>query len=59
MVSDFIKGYNLMKIFVGIDIAKLNHFAATISSDDEILIEPFKFTNDADKIGRASCRERV
>ena len=37
-----------MKIFVGIDIAKLNHFAATISSDGEILIEPFKFTNDAD-----------
>ena len=48
MVSDFIKGYNLMKIFVGIDIAKLNHFAAAISSDGEILIEPFKFTNDAD-----------
>lgn len=37
-----------MKIFVGIDIAKLNHFAAAISSDGEILIEPFKFTNDAD-----------
>ena len=35
-----------MKIFVGIDIAKLNHFAAAISSDGEILIEPFKFTND-------------
>ena len=53
MVSDFMKGrYNLMKIFVGIDIAKLNHFAAAISSDGEILIEPFK-------IGRASCRERV
>ena len=48
MVSDFIKGYNLMKIFVGIDIAKLNHFAAAISSDGEILIKPFKFTNDAD-----------
>ncbi len=49
MVSDFKKGrYNLMKIFVGIDIAKLNHFAAAISSDGEILIEPFKFTNDAD-----------
>jgi len=49
MVSDFMKGrYNLMKIFVGIDIAKLNHFAAAISSDGEILIEPFKFTNDAD-----------
>ena len=37
-----------MKIFVGIDIAKLNLFAAAISSDGEILIEPFKFTNDAD-----------
>ena len=49
MVSDFKKGrYNLMKIFVGIDIAKLNHFAAAISSDGEILLEPFKFTNDAD-----------
>lgn len=47
-VSDFMKGrYNLM-IYVGIDIAKLNHFAATISSDGEILIEPFKFTNDYD-----------
>ena len=31
-----------MKIFVGIDIAKLNHFAAAISSDGEIMIEPFK-----------------
>jgi len=39
--------YNLM-IYIGIDIAKLNHFAATISSDGEILIEPFKFTNDHD-----------
>ena len=29
-------------------IAKLNHFAAAISSDGEILIEPFKFTNDYD-----------
>ena len=48
MVSDFMKGrYNLM-IYVGIDIAKLNHFAAAISSDGEILIEPFKFTNDYD-----------
>ena len=49
MVSDFMKGrYNLMKIFVGIDIAKLNHFASAISSDGEVLIEPFKFSNDAD-----------
>ena len=49
IVSDFMKGrYNLMKIFVGIDIAKLNHFASAISSDGEVLIEPFKFSNDAD-----------
>ena len=34
-------------IYVGIDIAKLNHFASAISSDGEILMEPFKFTNDA------------
>ena len=37
-----------MNIYVDIDIAKLNHFAAAISSDGEIIIEPFKFTNDAD-----------
>ena len=49
MVSDFMKGrYNLMKFLVGIDIAKLSHFVATISSDGEIILEPFKFTNDAD-----------
>lgn len=35
-------------IYVGIDIAKLNHFASVISSDGEVLIEPFKFTNDND-----------
>ena len=35
-------------IYVGIDIAKLNHFASAISSDGEVLIEPFKFTNDGD-----------
>ena len=33
-------------IYAGIDIAKLNHFASALSSDGEILIEPFKFTND-------------
>ena len=49
MVSDFRKGrYNLMKIYVGIDIAKLNHFVAAISSDSEIILELFKFKNDAD-----------
>lgn len=35
-------------IYVGIDIAKLNHFASAISSDGEVLIEPFKFSNDYD-----------
>ena len=35
-------------IYAGIDIAKLNHFASALSSDGEILIEPFKFTNDND-----------
>ena len=35
-------------IYVGIDVAKLNHFASAISSDGEELIKPFKFTNDAD-----------
>ena len=39
--------YNLM-IYVGIDIAKLNHFAAVLSSDGEIIIEPFQFSNDYD-----------
>ena len=34
-------------IYVGVDIAKLNHFASAISSDGEVLIELFKFTNDA------------
>ena len=42
------KGGVYLMIYVGIDIAKLNHFASAISSDSEILIEPFKFTNDAD-----------
>ena len=35
-------------IYVGIDIAKLNHFASAISSEGEILLQPFKFTNDYD-----------
>ena len=33
-----------MNIYVGIDIAKLNHFAAAISSNGEIIIEPFNFS---------------
>lgn len=35
-------------IYLCIDIAKLNHFASAISSDSEILIKLFKFTNDYD-----------
>ena len=35
-------------IYVGIDIAKLNHFASAISSDGQELMKPFKFTNDGD-----------
>jgi len=35
-------------IYVGIDVAKLNHFASAISSDGEVLFEPFQFSNDAD-----------
>ena len=35
-------------IYVGIDIAKLNHFASAISSDGQELLKPFKFTNDGD-----------
>ena len=38
----------MFMIYVGIDISKLNHFASAISSDGEVLIEPFKFTNDND-----------
>ncbi len=38
-------------IFVGVDIAKLNHFASAISSDGEKIIEPFQFSNDADDAG--------
>lgn len=32
--------------YVGIDIAKQSHFASIMSSDGEILAEPFAFTND-------------
>lgn len=37
-------------IYVGIDIAKLNHFTSAISSDSEILMELFQFSNDVDGI---------
>ena len=35
-----------LMIYVGIDIAKQNHFASIMNSDGEILAEPFSFTND-------------
>ena len=34
-----------MNIYVGIDIAKHNHFAAAISFNTEIMIEPFNFSS--------------
>ena len=34
--------------YVGIDIAKQIHFASVLSSDGEILVEPFEFSNDDD-----------
>lgn len=34
------------KIYVGIDIAKKEHYASFINSNGEILVKPFKFTND-------------
>lgn len=34
------------KINVGIDIAKNEHYASFINSSGEILVKPFKFTND-------------
>jgi len=34
--------------YVGIDIAKLHHFASILSQEGEVLIEPFEFTNDYD-----------
>ena len=33
-------------IFIGIDIAKNSHFASAVNSDNEVIVKPFKFTND-------------
>ena len=33
-------------IFIGIDVAKSTHFASAVNSDGEVLVNPFKFTND-------------
>lgn len=33
-------------IYIGIDIAKNSNFASAVNSDSEVLVEPFKFSND-------------
>lgn len=35
-------------VYVGINIAKFNHFASAISSDEKELMKPFRFTNAGD-----------
>lgn len=35
-------------IYAGINIAKLNHFSSALYLDGEIILQPFKFTNDYD-----------
>ena len=35
-------------IYVGIDIAKQKHFAAAMTADGEVLIQPFGFNNDSE-----------
>ena len=37
--------------YVGIDIAKQSHVAAILSSDGEVVVEPFSFTNDSNGYG--------
>ncbi|MGI6177164.1 MAG: hypothetical protein ACOYJO_01760 [Eubacterium sp.] len=32
--------------YIGFDIAKLDHFASALSSNREILVKPFKLSND-------------
>lgn len=39
---------HMYSYFVGIDIAKHKHYASIVSSDGEIISEPFPFSNDND-----------
>lgn len=39
-------GFHMYSYFVGIDIAKNTHWASCLSSDGEIIFEPFAFSND-------------
>lgn len=43
-------------IYVGIDIAKLNHFASAMSSDGEISLQLFKISNDYDGFHQLKSR---
>ena len=47
-VLEFVEGGYSLIIYVGIDISKPYHFTAIITSDDEIFIDSFQFTNDYD-----------
>ena len=54
------KGRYDLTIYLDTDIAKLNHFAAALSSDGEIIIGPFKSSNDYDSFyPLVSCAEPV
>lgn len=47
IINYFLKGgFHMYSYFVGIDIAKNTHWASCISSDGEIILEPFSFSND-------------
>lgn len=45
-LSNSLKGCGSM-IYVGIDIAKEKHFAAAMTADGEVLIQPFGFNNNS------------
>lgn len=45
-----------LMIYAGIYIAKFNHFASAISSDGEIMLQPFKFTSDYDGFHQLQSR---
>ena len=40
--------YDGNRWYCSIDITKLNHFVSVVSVDGEVLVKPFKFTNDND-----------
>lgn len=47
VINYFLKGgFHMYSYFVGIDIAKNTHWAFCLSSDGEIIFEPFSFSND-------------